>query len=43
MDAAAHSADLAARAGSAEFESVRVRMRTLVVRFERQVFTIASL
>ena len=42
-DAAAHAADLAARAASAEFESVRVRMRTLYARFERQVFAIASL
>src|SRR5262245_4933565 len=41
-DATAHAADLAARAASAEFESVRVRMRTLYARFERQVFTIAS-
>jgi hypothetical protein len=39
-DAAAHAADLTARA---EFESVRARMRTLYARFERQVFTIASL
>jgi hypothetical protein len=42
-DVAAHAADLAARAGSAEFENVRARMRTLFARFERQVFTIASL
>jgi hypothetical protein len=42
-DAAARAADLAARAASAEFESVRVRMRTLYARFERQVFTIVSL
>jgi hypothetical protein len=42
-DAAAHDADLAARAASTEFESVRVGMRKLYVRFERQVFTIASL
>jgi hypothetical protein len=42
-DAAAHAADLAARGASAEFESVRARMRTLYARFERQVFTIASL
>jgi hypothetical protein len=41
-DAAAHAADLAAGAASAEFESVRARMRTLYARFERQVFTIAS-
>jgi hypothetical protein len=42
-DAAAHAADLAARAASAEFDSVRARMRTLYARFERQVFTIDSL
>ena len=36
-------ADLAARAGSAECESVRVQMRQLYARFERQVFAIASL
>src|SRR5215467_13300890 len=42
-DAAEHAADLAARAASAEFESVRVRMRTLYARFERQVFTIVPL
>jgi hypothetical protein len=42
-DTAAHAADLAARAASAEFESVRARMRTLIARFDRQVFTIASL
>ena len=42
-DAAARAADLTARGASAEFESVRTRMRTLYARFERQVFTIASL
>jgi len=42
-DTAAHAADLATRAASAEFESVRARMRTLYARFERQVFAIASL
>ena len=42
-DAAARDADLAARAASAEFESVRVQMRKLYARFERQVFTVASL
>jgi hypothetical protein len=42
-DAAARDADLAARAASAEFESVRVQMRKLYARFERQVFAIASL
>jgi len=43
VDEIAHAADLAARAASAEFEGVRARMRTLYARFERQVFTIASL
>jgi hypothetical protein len=42
-DGAARDADLAARAASAEFESVRVQMRKLYARFERQVFAIASL
>jgi hypothetical protein len=42
-DVAARDADLAARAASAEFESVRVQMRKLYARFERQVFTIATL
>jgi hypothetical protein len=44
-DAAAREADLAdlaARAASAAFESIRVQMRKLLVRFERQVFSIAS-
>jgi len=41
-DAAARDADLAARAASAEFESVRVQMRKLYARFERQVFAIAA-
>ena len=41
-DAAAREADLAARAASAEFESVRVQMRKLYARFERQVFAIAA-
>src|SRR5215470_5526187 len=40
---AAREADLAARAASPEFESVRVQMRQLYARFERQVFAIASL
>jgi hypothetical protein len=40
-DVAARDADLAARAASAEFESVRVQMRKLYARFERQVFAIA--
>ena len=42
-DVAARDADPAARAASAEFESVRVQMRQLYARFERQVFAIASL
>jgi hypothetical protein len=42
-DAAARDADLAARAASVEFESVRVQMRKLYARFERQVFAIVSL
>ena len=42
-DVAARDADLAARAASADFESVRVQMRTLYARFERQVFAVASL
>ena len=42
-DVAARDADLAARAASAEFESVRVQMRKLYARFERQVFAIVSL
>ena len=42
-DAAAHEADLAARAASAAFENIRVQMRKLLVRFERQVFSIAPL
>ena len=42
-DVAARDADLAARAASAEFESVRVQMRKLYARFERQVFTIDAL
>jgi hypothetical protein len=39
-DLAARDADLAA---SAHFERVRVQMRKLLARFERQVFAIASL
>ena len=42
-DAAAREADLAARAASAAFENFRVQMRKLLVRFERQVFSIAPL
>jgi hypothetical protein len=41
-DVGARDSDLAARAASAEFESVRVQMRKLYARFERQVFAIAS-
>jgi hypothetical protein len=41
--AAAREADLAARAASAAFESVRVQMRKLYARFERQVFAIVPL
>ena len=42
-DMAARDADLAARAASADFESVRLQMRKLYARFERQVFAIVSL
>jgi hypothetical protein len=42
-DVAAREADLAARAASPEFESVRVQMRQLYARFERQVLAVASL
>src|SRR5262245_13286916 len=42
-DAAAREADLAARAASAAFEDVRMQMRKLYARFERQVFSIAAL
>ena len=42
-DAAAREADLAERAESAAFESIRVQMRKLLLRFERQVFSIAPL
>jgi hypothetical protein len=41
-DAAAREANLAARAASPEFESIRVQMRKLYARFERQVFAIAA-
>jgi hypothetical protein len=41
-DVATRDADLAARAASAEFESVRVQMRKLYARFERQVFATAA-
>jgi hypothetical protein len=42
-DAAAREADLWARAASPAFESVRVEMRKLYARFERQIFSIAAL
>jgi hypothetical protein len=42
-DAAAREADLSARTASAAFESVRVEMRRLLARFERQVFSIGAL
>ena len=42
-DAAAREADLAERAESAAFESIRVQMRKLLLRFERQIFSIAPL
>jgi hypothetical protein len=42
-DVAARDADLAARAASAEFEGVRMQMRKLYARFERQVLAIATL
>jgi hypothetical protein len=42
-NAAAREADFAARASSAEFESVRVEMRKLFARFERHVFSVAAL
>jgi hypothetical protein len=42
-NAAAREVDLAARAASAAFEDVRVQMRKLIVRFDRQVFSIAAL
>jgi hypothetical protein len=42
-DAAKREADLAARAASAAFEGVRVQMRKLYARFERQVFSIGAL
>jgi hypothetical protein len=42
-DLAERDADLAARAANAAFESVRVQMRKLYARFERQVFATASL
>ena len=42
-DAAVREADLAARAASAAFEGVRMQMRKLYERFERQVFSIGAL
>jgi hypothetical protein len=42
-DAAAREADLAARAASAEFETVRVQMKRLFASFERQVFSVVAL
>ena len=42
-DATAQKADLAARAASTAFEDVRLHMRTLYARFERQVFSIGTL
>jgi len=42
-NAAEREADLAARAASAAFEGVRVQMRKLLARFERQVFSIDAL
>ena len=39
-DATVREADLAARAASKAFEDVRVQMRKLIARFERQVFSI---
>jgi dienelactone hydrolase len=41
-DAPAQRHDLEARAASAEFASVRAKMRTLLARFERQVFASAD-
>jgi hypothetical protein len=42
-NAAAREADLAARAASAAFGNVRVQMRKLLLRFDRQVFSIVPL
>jgi hypothetical protein len=42
-DAAEREADLATRAASAEFETVRVQMRRLFTSFERQVFSVVAL
>lgn len=42
-DAQVHARDLAARAGSADFEAVRASMRELIARFERHVFNPVSL
>lgn len=40
-DEAAHGRDMDARAASAEFESVRAQMRTLIRRFERVLYGLA--
>jgi hypothetical protein len=42
-DAAAREADLAARAASTEFQNVVAQMLKQIVRFDRQVFSIAAL
>jgi hypothetical protein len=42
-DEAIREADLKARAASPDFESIRLEMRKLYARFERQVYTIAAL
>ena len=42
-DAAAREADLAARAASTEFQNVVAQMLKQIVRFDRQVFSIATL
>jgi hypothetical protein len=42
-DAAAREADLAARAASTEFQSLVAQMLKQIVRFDRQVFSVAAL
>jgi hypothetical protein len=42
-DAAAREADLAARAASTEFQNVVAQMLKQIVRFDRQVFSLAAL
>src|SRR6266571_8318284 len=42
-DAAAREADLAARAASTEFQNVVAQMLKQIVRFDRQVFSVAAL